>query len=180
MEEIDRALEARRAELAAHDDETGDGRIDAADLKAQMDRIEAQLELQDRQNRSLLRSQRIQLALVGVIAVVLLAAAALLWSRTSAAYEEILAACAQVNGIAATLQQSLDTVDPAQLDALMQDLPAIAAQLKSIDVDALNAVLEKLPALMDDMTALQAQVDALAETFSGWGAGLGALFGGLG
>ena len=43
----DRALQARVQQLQAGDDETGDGKVDIADLKRQLDRIEAQLELQD-------------------------------------------------------------------------------------------------------------------------------------
>ena len=44
---MDEQLETRVAELTANNDETGDGKLDAADLKAQLNRIEAQLELQD-------------------------------------------------------------------------------------------------------------------------------------
>ena len=40
------------AALNATDDETGDGKVDALDLKHQLDRMEAQLELQDQQNRA--------------------------------------------------------------------------------------------------------------------------------
>ena len=53
-----------------------------------------------------------------------------------------------MNELAATLQASLDSVDPEALDSMMQDLPQITEQLKRIDVDALNTVLDKLPALM--------------------------------
>ena len=59
---MDEALRAKTAALQANDDETGDGRIDLADLKHQLDRLEAQLALQDRQNRTLLRNQRLRMA----------------------------------------------------------------------------------------------------------------------
>ena len=38
---MDEQLASRVAELDAHNDETGDGKLDAADLKAQLNRIEA-------------------------------------------------------------------------------------------------------------------------------------------
>ena len=53
---MDEQLETRVAELTANNDETGDGKLDAADLKAQLNRIEAQLELQDAQNRSIMKN----------------------------------------------------------------------------------------------------------------------------
>ena len=42
--EMDEQLQKRVADLTAHNDETGDGKLDAADLKAQLNRIEAQRE----------------------------------------------------------------------------------------------------------------------------------------
>ena len=65
---MDEALRAKTAALQANDDETGDGRIDLADLKHQLDRLEAQLALQDRQNRTLLRNQRLRMAVGGAVA----------------------------------------------------------------------------------------------------------------
>ena len=50
--QMDDALNTKVAALNATDDETGDGKVDALDLKHQLDRVEAQLELQDQQNRS--------------------------------------------------------------------------------------------------------------------------------
>ena len=69
---MDEQLETRVAELTANNDETGDGKLDAADLKAQLNRIEAQLELQDAQNRSIMKNQRLRMLLSIVITVVLL------------------------------------------------------------------------------------------------------------
>ena len=40
---MDKALRDKIAELQTRDDETGDGRVDLADLKHQLDRVEAQL-----------------------------------------------------------------------------------------------------------------------------------------
>ena len=45
--QMDDQLKNRVAELNRANDENRDGRLDAADLKAQLNRIEAQLELQD-------------------------------------------------------------------------------------------------------------------------------------
>lgn len=56
--QMDDVLNTKVAALNATDDETGDGKVDALDLKHQLDRVEAQLELQDQQNRALLRSQK--------------------------------------------------------------------------------------------------------------------------
>ena len=69
---MDEQLASRVAELDAHNDETGDGKLDAADLKAQLNRIEAQLELQDEQNRSIMKNQRLRMLLTIIITVVLL------------------------------------------------------------------------------------------------------------
>ena len=46
-EKMDAQLRTRVDELTRANDENQDGRLDAADLKAQLNRIEAQLELQD-------------------------------------------------------------------------------------------------------------------------------------
>ena len=58
---MDAALEARVQALDAANDETGDGKVDWQDLKSQLNRIEAQLELQDKQNRSIMKNQRLRL-----------------------------------------------------------------------------------------------------------------------
>ena len=124
---MDEQLASRVAELDAHNDETGDGKLDAADLKAQLNRIEAQLELQDEQNRSIMKNQRLRMLLTIIITVVL----------------------------------------------LVVDLPAITEQLKQLDVDSLNTVLQGLPTLMDNVNKLQQQVETITNTFSG----ISALFG---
>ena len=99
--QMDDQLKNRVAELNRANDENRDGRLDAADLKAQLNRIEA------------------------------------------------------------------------QLDSMMQDLPEITAQLKKVDVDALNKVLTELPALMDTVNSLQTQV----QNISNWFSSLGSVFG---
>ena len=170
---MDEQLETRVAELTANNDETGDGKLDAADLKAQLNRIEAQLELQDAQNRSIMKNQRLRMLLSIVITVVLLVVLGLFWNRMDSAYNEVMAACAQVNELADTLQTSLDTLDPDELNSMMQDLPAITEQLKQLDVDSLNTVLQGLPTLMDNVNKLQQQVETITNTFSG----ISALFG---
>ena len=170
---MDEQLETRVAELTANNDETGDGKLDAADLKAQLNRIEAQLELQDAQNRSIMKNQRLRMLLSIVITVVLLVVLGLFWNRMDSAYTEVMAACAQVNELADTLQTSLDTLDPDELNSMMQDLPAITEQLKQLDVNSLNTVLQGLPTLMDNVNKLQQQVESITNTFSG----ISALFG---
>lgn len=170
---MDEQLETRVAELTANNDETGDGKLDAADLKAQLNRIEAQLELQDAQNRSIMKNQRLRMLLSIVITVVLLVVLGLFWNRMDSAYNEVMAACAQVNELADTLQTSLDTLDPDELNSMMQDLPAITEQLKQLDVNSLNTVLQGLPTLMDNVNKLQQQVESITSTFSG----ISALFG---
>ena len=170
---MDEQLETRVAELTANNDETGDGKLDAADLKAQLNRIEAQLELQDAQNRSIMKNQRLRMLLSIVITVVLLVVLGLFWNRMDSAYNEVMAACAQVNELADTLQTSLDTLDPDELNSMMQDLPAITEQLKQLDVNSLNTVLQCLPTLMDNVNKLQQQVESITSTFNS----IGSLFG---
>ena len=167
---MDEQLASRVAELDAHNDETGDGKLDAADLKAQLNRIEAQLELQ---NRSIMKNQRLRMLLTIIITVVLLVVLGLFWNHMDQAYKEVMTACTQVNELADTLQSSLDTLDPDELNNMMQDLPAITEQLKQLDVDSLNTVLQGLPTLMDNVDKLQQQVETITNTFSG----ISALFG---
>ena len=170
---MDEQLASRVAELDAHNDETGDGKLDAVDLKAQLNRIEAQLELQDEQNRSIMKNQRLRMLLTIIITVVLLVVLGLFWNHMDQAYNEVMTACTQVNELADTLQSSLDTLDPDELNNMMQDLPAITEQLKQLDVDSLNTVLQGLPTLMDNVNKLQQQVETITNTFSG----ISALFG---
>ena len=164
---MDEQLASRVAELDAHNDETGDGKLDAADLKAQLNRIEAQLELQDRQNRGIIANQRKRMILSVVLVVVILAALAFFGWRMNIAYNNVMDACSRVNDLADTVNTSLATLDQSELAAMMQDLPEITDQLKKIDVDALNNVLPQLPALMDTVNSLQSQVQSIVNLFSG-------------
>ena len=86
---MDEQLASRVAELDAHNDETGDGKLDVADLKAQLNRIEAQLELQDEQNRSIMKNQRLRMLLTIIITVVLLVVLGLFWNHMDQAYKEV-------------------------------------------------------------------------------------------
>ena len=79
-----------------------------------------------------------------------------------------------MNEIAATLQNSLSTLDSEQLDQMMQTLPDIMDRLASIDVDALNEVLAELPGVLDSVQQLQTDMEQLRS----WLGGLGTLFGG--
>ena len=171
--QMDDHLKNRVAELNRANDENRDGRLDAADLKAQLNRIEAQLELQDQQNRGIIANQRKRMVLSVVLCAIILAALAFFSWRMNEAYVNVMDACNRVNDLADTVQTSLDTLDQAQLDSMMQDLPEITAQLKKVDVDALNKVLTELPALMDTVNSLQTQV----QNISNWFSSLGSVFG---
>ena len=173
---MDQALAAKVTALHAGDDESGDGRIDLADLKLQLDRVEAQLELQDKQNRALLRGQRLRLALTLLLTAVLCAAVVFLGRRVNAAYDDILQTSRQVNELAARVQDSLDTLDTGELDALVQSLPEITDKLSKVDVDALNEVLTRMPALMDTIADVQGKIADLQRLMNSFTSGLGGLF----
>ena len=164
---MDEQLKARVDDLTRSNDENRDGKLDAADLKAQSNRIEAQLELQDRQNRGIIANQRKRMLLSVVLVVVILAALAFFGWRMNIAYNNVMDACSRVNDLADTVNTSLATLDQSELDAMMQDLPEITDQLKKIDVDALNNALTQLPALMDTVNSLQSQVQSIVNLFSG-------------
>lgn len=164
---MDEQLKARVDDLTRSNDENRDGKLDAADLKAQLNRIEAQLELQDRQNRGIIANQRKRMILSVVLVVVILAALAFFGWRMNIAYNNVMDACSRVNDLADTVNTSLATLDQSELDAMMQDLPEITDQLKKIDVDALNNALPQLPALMDTVNSLQSQVQSIVNLFSG-------------
>ena len=171
--QMDDQLKNRVAELNRANDENRDGRLDAADLKAQLNRIEAQLELQDQQNRGIIANQRMRMVLSVVLCVIILAALAFFSWRMNEAYVNVMDACNRVNDLADTVQTSLDTLDQAQLDSMMQTLPDIADKLSQIDVDALNDVMAKLPATMDAVAQLQQQLNSVA-SFLG---NVGSIFG---
>ena len=135
-------------------------------LQAQLDRFEAQ-------NQKILRNQTIHMAVTIVLAVVVLAALAFAAVRLNAAYAEVLDACTQVDALAETLQSSLGTLDPAELDDMMQKLPGIVDQLQKLDVEARNKVLAGLPGLMENVDTLQKQADSIAGVFNS----IGAIFG---
>ena len=164
---MDEQLKARVDDLTRSNDENRDGKLDAADLKAQLNRIEAKLELQDRQNRGIIANQRKRMILSVVLVVVILAALAFFGWRMNIAYNNVMDACSRVNDLADTVNTSLATLDQSELDAMMQDLPEITDQLKKIDVDALNNALTQLPALMDTVNSLQSQVQSIVNLFSG-------------
>ena len=164
---MDEQLKARVDDLTRSNDENRDGKLDAADLKAQLNRIEAQLELQDRQNRGIIANQRKRMILSVVLVAVILAALAFFGWRMNIAYNNVMDACSRVNDLADTVNTSLATLDQSELDAMMQDLPEITDQLKKIDVDALNNALTQLPALMDTVNSLKSQVQSIVNLFSG-------------
>ena len=85
------------------------------------------------------------------------------------AYHTVLDTCNQVNELAGTLQDSLNTLDSAEPDAMMQTLPGIADKLSKIDVDALNSVMQKLPSALDTLTAMQEQINTISNFFGNLG-----------
>lgn len=172
-QEMDKTLADTTAALHAHDDETGDGSISLPDLKLQLDRVEAQLELQDQQNRTLLRNQKLRFMLTVVVVIVLCVVVGVLWYHTTVAYNNILDTCTQVSEIATTMQNSLDKLDTEQLDTIVAELPALVDKLSGVDVDALNDVLTRMPTLMDGIAQLQTQFSNLSTAFGN----LGSLFG---
>ena len=87
--QMDDQLKNRVAELNRANDENRDGRLDAADLKAQLNRIEAQLELQDQQNRGIIANQRMRMVLSVVLCVIILAALAFFSWRMNEAYVNV-------------------------------------------------------------------------------------------
>ena len=91
---MDEQLKARVDDLTRSNDENRDGKLDAADLKAQLNRIEAQLELQDRQNRGIIANQRKRMILSVVLVVVILAALAFFGWRMNIAYNNVMDAAA--------------------------------------------------------------------------------------
>ena len=157
-EKMDEQLKNRVEELNRGNDENRD---------------EAQLELQDKQNRGIMENQHKRMVLSIVLCAIILAALAFFSWRMNVAYNNVMDACTRVNDLADTVQTSLDTLDQAQLDDMMQDLPEITEQLKKIDVDALNKVLTELPALMDTVNSLQTQVQGITNWFNS----LGSVFG---
>ena len=150
--EMDEALETKLQALQAGDDETGDGQVDLRDLKHQLDRVEAQLALQDEQNRRLLRNQKRNLILAVALVAALCVLIAVLMVQFRTAYHTV-----------------LDTLDSAELDAMMQTLPGIADKLSKIDVDALNSVMQKLPSALDTLTAMQEQINTISNFFGNLG-----------
>lgn len=178
-QEMNAQLREKERILAARNDETGDGKVDIQDLKTQLNRIEAQLSLQDGQNRKIMRNQKLRLILTCVLSVLLAVVVGILWYRTNLAYDNILASCEQVNQIAARLNDSLATLETEELNQLMHDLPIVTDQIKAIDVDALNEVLTRLPTVMDTVAQLQTQINGIAEMFNGLSSlgGLGNLLG---
>ena len=114
---MDEQLKARVDDLTRANDENRDGKLDAADLKAQLNRIEAQLELQDRQNRGIIANQRKRMILSVVLVVVILAALAFFGWRMNIAYNNVMDACSRVNDLADTVNTSLATLDQSELDA---------------------------------------------------------------
>ena len=122
---MDEQLKARVDDLTRSNDENRDGKLDAADLKAQLNRIEAQLELQDRQNRGIIANQRKRMILSVVLVVVILAALAFFGWRMNIAYNNVMDACSRVNDLADTVNTSLATLDPVSYTHLT--LPTICS-----------------------------------------------------
>lgn len=168
---MDQALNDKVAELARHADETGDGIVDAADLKSQLDRIEAQLELQDAQNRTLLRHSRLRFCITAALAIVLCVFLGLMWVKMTAAYDEVMTTCDQITQLSESVQQTLDSLNTDDLNALLEQLPLAMEKLNQLDTESLNEVMERLPQTMDSLNALQKQFAGLSSLFGGLAGG---------
>lgn len=137
----------------------------APDWKAQLDRLEAKA---DRNTRLL----RICIGLLAGLLAVLCIGFGILFYHGSVAYRSLLQATEQVDTLAGTLLDSLDSMEPGELDRLLQSLPDIAENLSKLDVDALNQVINQMPALMQAVEDLERQTSQI----TGWFNGLGSLF----
>lgn len=138
---------------------------DAADVpewKQQLDRLEAKA---DRNGRLLRICIGLLIALIAVLGI----GFGVLFYYGGTAYQSLLQACEQVDTLAGTIQQSLDSMEPGELDRLLQSLPEIADRLSSLDVDALNEVIRQMPALMQSLQELQQEVSQISGFFSGFG-----------
>lgn len=140
----------------------GDKTAPLPDWKAQLDRLEATA------NRNA-RLLKICIGLlIGLIAV-LCVGFGVLFYHGSVAYRSLLQATEQVDTLAGTLQDSLDSMEPGELDRLLQSLPDIAEQLSRLDVDALNQVIQQMPDLMQAVEDLESQTSQITSWFSGLG-----------
>lgn len=141
---------------------SGSDADDAPQWKQQLDRLEAKAE----RNGRLLR---ICIGLLIALITVLCIGFGVLFYHGGIAYHSLLQACEQVDTLAGTIQQSLDSMEPGELDRLLQSLPEIADRLADLDVDALNEVIRQMPALMQSLQDLQQGVDQITGWFSGFG-----------
>lgn len=144
---------------------TGGNAAEAPEWKQQLDRLEVKA---DRNGRLL----RICIGLLIALIAVLCIGFGVLFYHGGIAYRSLLQACEQVDTLAGTIQQSLDSMEPGELDRLLQSLPEIADRLADLDVDALNEVIRQMPALMQSLQELQQGVDQI----TGWFSGFGSLF----
>lgn len=141
---------------------TGSETADAPDWKQQLDRLEAKA---DRNGRLLRICIGLLVALIAVLAI----GFGVLFYHGGIAYQSLLQACDQVDTLAGTIQQSLDSMEPGELDRLLQSLPEIADRLADLDVDALNEVIRQMPALMQSLQELQQEVSQITGFFNGFG-----------
>ena len=135
---------------------------DTSHWKAQLDRLEAKT---DRNGRLL----RLCAGLLVLLAAILCIGFGILFYHGGIAYRSLLQATEQVDTLAGTLQESLDSMDPGELDRLLQSLPDIGENLSKLDVDALNQVIQQMPDLMQAVEKLQEQTSQI----TGW---FGSLF----
>lgn len=138
------------------------GAAEVPEWKQQLDRLEAKA---DRNGRLL----RVCIGLLITLIAVLGIGFGVLFYYGGTAYQSLLQACDQVDTLAGTIQQSLDSMEPGELDRLLQSLPEIADRLANLDVDALNEVIRQMPALMQSLQELQQEVSRISGFFSGFG-----------
>ena len=90
-----------------------------------------------------MRNQRLRMLLSVIITIVLLVALGVFWYRTNIAYEQVMNR-PPTSRTGRHIAAEPGYRRPQALDSMMQDLPEITEQLKRIDIDALNRVLDGL------------------------------------
>lgn len=110
--QMNNALNTKVAALNATDDETGDGKVDALDLKHQLERVEAAAGIAgSAKPRPAVQPKAVLWAAIAIVVVLCLIMGGLLL-RFNTAYNQVITTCAQVNEIAAPCRTALPSWTP--------------------------------------------------------------------
>ena len=164
---MDEQLKARVDDLERSNDENRDGKLDAADLKAQLNRIEAQLELQDRQNRGIIANQRKRMIFKRRAGGRDSGGTGVFGWRMNIAYNNVMDACSPRQRPGRHGEHEPCHAGPERAGRHDAGPSGNHRPVEKIDVDALNNALTQLPALMDTVNSLQSQVQSIVNLFSG-------------